>query len=74
MAHTSRKPVRKVVGTGVGSGVVALTLALLSAQTGWVIDPGLAAIITAAIGTLTGYWTPSAPGEPHPVETHEQPL
>ena len=57
---TSKRPVRKVVGTGVSSGVVAL-LALLSAQTGWNIDPGLAAIITAAIGTFTGYWTPPAP-------------
>jgi len=58
---TSKRPVRKIVGTGVSSTVVALALALLSAQTGWTIDPGLAAIITAAVGTFTGYLTPPAP-------------
>lgn len=74
MAHTSKKPIKKVIGTGVSTGLVTLVLAVISAQTGWVVDPGLAALITAAIGTMTGYWTPSAPGEPHPEQTHEQPL
>jgi len=74
MAHTPKKPIRKVVGTGIGSGLITLVLAVISTQTSWVIDPGLAALITAAIGTFTGYWTPSAPGEPHPGQTYKQPL
>lgn len=68
--HGSRKPIRKILTSGVVGTVLAILVPVISSAVGWDVSDIFAGLIAALGGAGAGYATPSAPGEPQPSQPH----